>query len=93
MSIASVVLIIGAFFYGKSIGWDSAVLEQKEAVEELQRLSSEQADKILQLSKNQRVKTEYKVRKVYVEKDNTSCGCADKPALSGLLDELRPSKD
>jgi hypothetical protein len=81
--------ISGIWWHGNSHGKRTTEAAYQKAVEGLRNESRKLADSLEQAQQANREATKVKTRTIYLEPDPT--GCADLPALPGLLGALRPS--
>lgn len=91
MLLALISAIGGVYWIGHSNGKASQEEAQRAAIEELMEAQRVEADALYDKQRKIEQNLKRQVRTIYVEQDTT--GCADAPALSGVLDGLRTNAD
>lgn len=91
MLLALIAATGAVYWLGYTNGKAAQAEAQQEAIQELTEAQAKAVDAL----KEEQLKREHqlrsKVRTIYVEEDST--GCADAPALNGVLEGLRTNTD
>lgn len=86
-----VAVIAGLWYHGYTYGKDSVEHEYQKKALEYQAAMRHLGDEYEKAKAERQIVTKTKVKTIYVEADPT--GCADAPALSGVLGALRSDSD